>query len=441
MADPMADVLYGGQKAGAVLWDSSRRVAVFQYTPEFVRDGTELAPLKMPLREAPYQFPNLHESYSGLPGLLADSLPDTYGNTLIDDWLRGQGRSPGSFSPVERLCYIGNRGMGALEFRPALRNPKSVAEKVDVGHLVELAAKVLAQRKHLAVDLDEEGLNDLLRVGTSAGGARAKAVIAWNAETNEVRSGQAEAPPGFEHWILKFDGVSESFDGVPDPQGYGRIEFAYSRMADMAGIEMTPCRLYEEDGRAHFMTRRFDRPDGGGKRHLASLFGMSHLQYSAPGTHSHSYEAYFETIRALNLDPAHRLQAFRRMVFNVLGCNRDDHTKNFGFLLDENGQWQLAPAFDVTYAHNPAPGRWTAVQQMSVRGKRQGITRADMLAAARDCDVATLPKLKGAVDDVLTALQRWSVVAEEAGITERQVVEIERMIDRATETADGEGTL
>jgi len=425
----MADVWYGDRKAGVVVWDSARRVAVFQYMPEFVDAGVELAPLKMPFREAPYQFPNLHESYFGLPGLLADSLPDIYGNALIDDWLRAQGRSPDSFSPVERLCYIGNRGMGALEFRPALRDPRSVAEKVDVGRLVELAAKILARRKHIAVDMDVEGLNELLRVGTSAGGARAKAVIAWNPATNEIRSGQADAPSGFQHWILKFDGVSESFDGVHDPQGYGRIEFAYSRMADMAGIEMSPCRLFEEGGRAHFMTRRFDRPDGGGKRHFASLFGIAHLQYSAPGTHGHAYEDYFAAIRDLNLDPAYRVQAFRRMVLNTLACNRDDHTKNFGFLMGDDGQWELAPAFDVSYAHNPAPGRWTAAQQMSVRGKRQGITRDDMLAAARDCDVATLPRLSAAFDEVATALRQWVTFADEAGVGEKQATKIKQAID------------
>ena len=433
MPDPVADVLYDSQKMGAVLWDSSRGVGVFQYTPEFVSAGVELAPLKMPLREAPYQFPDLHESYSGLPGLLADSLPDTYGNALIDDWLRAQGRVPATFSPVERLCYIGNRGMGALEFRPALRDPKSVSEKVDVGRLVELAAKVLAHRKHLAVDLDEEGLNDILRVGTSAGGARAKAVIAWNPQTNEIRSGQAEAPTGFEHSILKFDGVSESFDGVQDPQGYGRIEFAYSGMAKLAGIEMMPCRLFEEGGRAHFMTRRFDRTADGEKRHYASLFGMAHLQYSAPGTHGHAYEDYFETIRSLDLAPEYRLEAFRRMVFNVLACNRDDHTKNFGFCFDEDRQWRLAPAFDVSYAHNPAPGRWSVAQQMSVRGKRDAITRDDMLATARECDVATLPKLKSALDAVVTALQQWHVLAEESGVVEQQADEIGGMIKRCVE--------
>jgi len=428
MATSFANVFYRREPVGVAYWDAARRAASFQYTPEFVRHGVELAPLMMPLREAPYQFANLHESFGGLPGLLADSLPDVYGNTLIDDWLRQQGRVPDNFSPVERLCYVGNRGMGALEFRPGLRPERSAAESVDVDRLVELAAKVLADRKGLSVDLDEQGLNEILRVGTSAGGARAKAVIVWNEQTNEVRSGQAGAPEGFQHWLLKFDGVSEAFDGVTDPQGYGRIEYAYSKMAAEAGITMSECRLFKEGGRAHFMTRRFDRPDQGGKVHCASLFGLAHKQYSAPGTHSHSYEEYFDVIERLNMEPKARLEAFRRMVFNVLGCNRDDHTKNVGFMLNNEGQWTLTPAFDVTYAHNPQPGKWTATQQMSIMGKRENITREDLIALGRQCSVATAPKLKSAIDQVIAALGQWPRFAAEAGVFAEQLAQIEKAI-------------
>lgn len=429
MKAAFANVLYQDAKVGVAYWDASKRVASFQYTPEFVGKGIELAPLMMPLRNAPYQFSNVHESFGGLPGLLADCLPDVYGNTLIDDWLRQQGRSPEDFSPVERLCYVGVRGMGALEFRPGLRPERSKAERVDVEHLVELAAKVLADRQGLSVDLSGEGLDEILRVGTSAGGARAKAVIVWNKKTNEVRSGQAAAPDGFQHWLLKFDGVSESFDGVADPQGYGRIEYAYSKMAAEAGIEMSACRLFEEGGRAHFMTRRFDRPDDGGKIHYASLFGMAHKQYSAPGTHSHSYEDYFDVIEKLDMNPKERLEAFRRMVFNVFGCNRDDHNKNFGFLLKASGGWELAPAFDVTYAHNPQPGKWTAAQQMSIMGKRENINREDLIAIGRQCSVATVPKLKSAINQVILALQQWPDFATQAGVRPEQIDKIQRSID------------
>ncbi len=429
MANPFADVYYQGVKAGVAYWDAGRRSGIFEYTPKFVRSGVELAPLMMPLRTGPWHFANLHESFGGLPGLLADSLPDTYGNALIDDWLRQQGRAPEDFSPVERLCYIGNRGMGALEFRPALRERNSKPERVEVERLVELASAALARREGLSTQLEsEEELNEILRVGTSAGGARAKAVIALNPTTGEVRSGQAKAPAGFEHWLMKFDGVSAAFDGVRDPQGYGRIEYAYHLMARRAGITMAECRLFEEGGRAHFMTRRFDRPDGGGKRHYASLFGLAHLAYAAPGAHGHAYEDYFGVIEKLNLAPAAKVEAFRRMVFNVLGCNRDDHTKNFGFLLNEDNQWELAPAFDVSYAHNAQPGKWTAVQQMSVAGKRAGITREDCVACGRQSAVATVPKLNAVFDEVSEAISQWETFAAAAGVSAPNTARIARAL-------------
>lgn len=432
MAASIANVFYQGAKAGVVFWDAVRRYAVFEYTPEFIRDGVELAPLKMPLRPGPFQFANLHESYFGLPGLLSDCLPDAYGNTLIDAWLRQQGRQPADFSPVERLCYMGNRGMGALEFKPGLRDKSSVSERVDIDKLVELASRALSQKDGLATELQsEENLQEILRVGTSAGGARAKAVIALNPETMEVRSGQAGILPGFEHWLMKFDGVSESFDGVRDPQGYGRIEYAYHLMAKRAGLEMSECRLFEEGGRAHFMTRRFDRPADGSKIHCASLCGIAHMQYSPPGTHSHSYEDYFETIEELDLPPRSKLEAYRRMVFNILGCNRDDHTKNFGFILGASEGWKLAPAFDVTYAFNPQPGKWTATQQMSVMGKREAITREDLLAIGRQCHVATLPKLKSAIDAVTASLEDWESYAGLASVGDEEISKIRSAL-RAT---------
>jgi len=436
MANPFADVYYEGVKAGVAYWDAARRLGIFEYTPKFVREGVELAPLMMPLREGPYQFANLHESFGGLPGLLADSLPDTYGNALINDWLRAQGRSPEDFSPVERLCYIGNRGMGALEFRPAIRERNSKPEHVEVEKLVELASAALARREGLSTRLEsEKELNEILQVGTSAGGARAKAVIALNPQTGEVRSGQAKAPAGFEHWLMKFDGVTASFDGVRDPQGYGRIEYAYHLMARRAGLTMAKCRLYEEGGRAHFMTRRFDRPGAGGKVHFASLFGIAHLAYAAPGAHSHAYEGYFDVIDRLDLGPEAKLEGFRRLVFNVLGCNRDDHAKNFGFLMTADGRWQLSPAFDISYAHNAQAGKWTATQQMSVAGKREGITRGDFIALGRQCGVATVPKLNAVIDQVAAALGEWDVRAAEAGVSADNRGKIARALEEQARTS------
>ena len=426
----LADVIYLNKKAGVVYWDENLRAAVFEYTPEFIRDGVELAPLKMPLRTGAYQFNNLHESYSGLPGMLADSLPDTYGNTLINEWLRRQHRSPVDFSPVERLCYIGDRGMGALEFRPSLSPRSTKAERVEIDKLIELASMALANKAGLSTQLcDEESLNEILRVGTSAGGARAKAVIALNPKTNEIRSGQSAIPKGFEHWLMKFDGVSSSFDGIKDPQGYGRIEYAYHLMAIKAGIDMEKCKLFEEGGRAHFMTRRFDRTAKGEKVHYASLFGMAHMPYSAPGSHSHSYEEFFEVIDKLSLATVFKHQAFRRMVFNVLACNMDDHTKNFGFLLMPNGTWILAPAFDVTYANNPQPGRWTATHQMSVTGKRTEISINDLISAGRHSLIATRPKLKSIIEGVIAAIRNWNRFADEAGMDQQTMEQIKSVID------------
>ncbi|MEM1158219.1 MAG: type II toxin-antitoxin system HipA family toxin [Verrucomicrobiota bacterium] len=419
--------LPGLPMVGVALHDRESGLTTFQYTPEFIDTKIELAPVKMPLRPSPYQFEQLHDSFDGLPGLLADSLPDTFGKVLIDNWLGSQGRSPDDFTPVERLCYIGSRGMGALEFSPSLRETAPVAEQVEISRLVELAAQALQVKAGLRSGFEsEEDLNEILRVGTSAGGARAKAVIAWNPKTGEVMSGQTTASAGFEHWLLKFDGVDASFDGVRDPQGYGRIEYAYHLMAREAGIAMSDCRLMEEGGRAHFMTRRFDRLNSGVKLHYASLFGMAHMGYCSPGTHSHSYENYFETIHRLGLTPEEKCQAFRRMVFNVMACNRDDHVKNFGFLLKEDGKWSLAPAYDMAFAHNPAPGKWTARQQMSVCGKRESITIDDLLSVGREFQVATRTRLSNMISETANALSNWRVHAEMAGVPEEQTDRISK---------------
>ncbi len=437
MAHDLANVLYRGQRIAAVYWDAPKGCASFRYDPSFIESGIELSPLKLPLANRTYQFASLDESYQGLPGLLADCLPDTFGNALIDEWLRSQGRSPIDFNPVERLCYMGKRSMGALEFEPALANGSNQSQSIEIDRLVDLASKALSIKEGLATHLDDkEGLRQILQVGTSAGGARAKAVVARNEGTGEVRSGQSDCPPGFSHWLLKFDGVDSSFDGVRDPQGYGKIEYAYHLMARKAGIDMAPCRLLKESGRAHFMTRRFDRDANGGKIHYASLFGIAHMPYRAPGTHSHSYEDFFEVIEALQLPKTDALQAFHRMVFNILALNKDDHVKNSGFLFD--GHWRLSPAFDLSYAHNSAPGKWTATQQLSVRGKRENIRVSDLIQFAKSHSLATLPKIKQMIDQVTQAIQSWTACAQEAGVDETTAMKIETALHdtarRATQT-------
>ncbi|MYC88919.1 MAG: type II toxin-antitoxin system HipA family toxin [Gemmatimonadales bacterium] len=413
-----ASVNLWGRRIGAVSWDAGRGLGVFQYDPEFLSAGIEVSPIAMPVREAPYAFPALGEAFTGLPGLLADALPDSFGHRLIDVWLAETGRRLEDFNPVDRLCYIGKRGVGALEFEPALRSGKG--SEVEIAQLVDLANRVLDERGRLAgrlgSDGDGEALEDILSVGTSAGGARAKAVLAWNPETDEFRSGQVDAEAGFEHWILKFDGVANNRDReLADPLGYGRIEYAYHLMAREAGIEMSECHLHHEDGRSHFMTRRFDRDVKGRKIHMQSLAAMRHFDYNMPG--AYAYEQAVETIRRLGLGMAVVEEQYRRAVFNVVARNQDDHVKNIAFLMDRNGTWRLSPAYDVAYAYNPQ-GLWTGRHQMSMSGKRDGFERADLLKFAETSGLR-IPAASRVVDRVLAAVGNWRRFASEAGVAER----------------------
>ncbi len=354
----IAEVQLWGRTIGAVQLDEGRDVATFQYDPHFARSGIELSPLVMPLSEAVYEFPSLpRATFHGLPGLLADSLPDTFGNALINAWLATQGRTPDQFNAVERLCYTGKRGMGALEFVPVLGPRPRTASMINVDALVRLASEVLTHRgdmlEHFHSEGKERALRNILSVGTSAGGARAKAVIAWNPTTNEVRSGQLAAGDGFEYWLLKFDGVSGNRDKeLEDPKGYGAIEYAYALMAQAAGMSMTQCRLLEERGRRHFMTRRFDREADGEKLHMQSLCALAHFDFNQAG--AYSYEQALLVIRQLGLPMEAVEEQFRRMVFNIVARNQDDHVKNIAFLMNKRGEWSLAPAFDVTYSYNPS---------------------------------------------------------------------------------------
>jgi serine/threonine-protein kinase HipA len=414
-----------GRRIGAVSQVDSGEPAVFEYEPEFSQATIEPSPLQMPVARRRYSFPGLAPaSFRGLPGMLADSLPDRFGNALIDAWLARQGRSPESFNAVERLCYIGKRGMGALEFRPALNSPSEPARDLEISTLVELAAEVLAERDDLNVSLHAddraEAIRDILAVGTSAGGARAKAVIAFNPNTHTVRSGQLEAPNGFEHWLLKFDGV-DTHRELGNTEGYGAIEYAYANMARDAGIDMAECRLLEEGGRRHFMTRRFDRV-GNTKLHMQSLAALSHFDFMQAG--AHSYEQALGVIRWLGLPMAAVEQQFRRMVFNIVARNQDDHVKNVAFLMDRGGAWVLSPAFDMTYAYNPA-GQWTSRHQMSVAGKRDDFTVEDLRACAR-----TAAMKRGSAErilaEVVEAVADWQRYAEEAEVGDEQAIAIAR---------------
>ncbi len=414
----VAEVRLWGRTIGAVRWDADAGLAHFEYDPEFRRSGIEVAPFTMRLSDRIYSFPALpRETFQGLPGLLADSLPDDFGNALIDAWLVDEGRESDALNAVERLCYTGDRGMGALEYHPAKGPSATMSERVDVEALVELASRILARRNRLegsfAPSKRHDSLQTILRVGTSAGGARAKAIIAWNPSTNEVRSGQIDAGSGFGYWLLKFDGVSGNRDKeLEDPAGYGLVEYAYYRMALAAGIDMKECRLLEEKGRSHFMTRRFDRTDTGRKIHMQSLCAMEHFDYRRPG--AHSYEQALRTIRKLGMPMDSLEEQYRRMAFNIVGRNQDDHVKNIAFLMDRSGVWTLSPAFDLTYSYNPS-GDWTSRHQMTLNGKRGDFDIEDFRACARNAAIRR-GRAEEILRQVMDAVEQWPEFAAEAGV-------------------------
>lgn len=416
----VAEVRLWGSRIGAVSLEDGADAAVFAYAPAFLDSGVQVAPIMMPLGPGVFSFPDLpRRSFHGLPGMLADALPDKYGNILIDAWLATQGRAPESFNAVERLCYTGRRGMGALEFAPMAGPRRRVSNKIDIDALVSLASEVLTHRHDLSAsfaDADKaEALRDILSVGTSAGGARAKAVIAWNPQTNAVRSGQVEAGEGFGYWLLKFDGVAGNKDKeLADPRGYGVVEHAYGRMAAAAGVDVAESRLLEEGGRRHFMTKRFDRLEGGGKLHMQSLAAIAHLDFNDPL--ANSYEQALFTMRRMGLPMAQLEEQFRRMVFNVLARNQDDHVKNIGFLMDRSGAWRLSPAFDITWSYNP-DGEWTSRHQMSINGKRDGFSFADLEACARTVSI-NRGHVGRIFDEVRAAVARWPTFADEVGVDE-----------------------
>lgn len=413
----LAEMKLWGRTIGAVSLEDGENIASFQYDPEFVNSKIELSPVTMPLSNNVYSFPELpYQSFRGLPGLLSDSLPDRFGNLLINEWLARQGRTADSFNAVERLCYTGKRGMGALEYNPILGPESSGADEIQVDALVNLASEILSHRNSLQASIsnnDDEALKEILRVGTSAGGARAKAVIAWNKETGEVRSGQISAGSGFQYWLLKFDGVRGNKDKeLEDPKGYGAIEYAYYKIAQKAGIKMSECRLLEENGRRHFMSRRFDRTDSGSKLHMQSLGAIAHFDFNTAG--AYSYEQAFQVIRQLELSMDSVEEQFRRMVFNIIARNQDDHVKNIAFLMDKSGNWRLSPAFDMTYSYNPR-GDWTADHQMSMNGKRDKFSLEDF----RECAKSALMKRGRAdiiIEEVQEATNLWPEAANEVHI-------------------------
>lgn len=424
----IAQVYLWDRFVGALNWDDILKVGQFEYAPEFVDGGLEIAPVHMPLsKDRIYSFSALSvDTFKKLPPIFADSLPDAYGYALMDAWLAQNGRDKSSFSPVERLLYQGNRGMGALEYRPAIEPATTKAEKIQLDALVELAELVLHNRETMVdriesqdPSVDDGALKRLIQVGTSAGGARAKAVIAIN-DKNEIRSGQVKAPRGFSYWLLKFDVQKEAAE-LADTQGYGRIEYAYYLMAQAAKIEMTECRLLEEGSRAHFMTKRFDRTDDGEKIHMATLCALDHADFNVPG--AYSYELALNVMRELNLSRDDAIQFFRRMVFNVIARNQDDHTKNIGFLMDMDGSWFLSPAYDVSWAYR-TDSEWVSHHQMTINAKRDDFVRDDLITVGKNIQGLTLKKINAIIDDVCGVVSRWQEFATAAGVDEKMVSEI-----------------
>ncbi len=401
---------------GAISWDPQRGIAYFEYEPSFLNNLWDLSPIKMSTNNARgriFSFPELirNNTFKGLPGLLADVLPDKYGNELINVWLNKNGRPADSMNPVELLCFIGKRGMGALEFEPVISGAFDKSTKIELSQLIDIAQAILSNKQQFTINLtneDAKALSDILKIGTSAGGARAKAVIAFNQKTGEVKSGQADVSKGFEHWLIKFDGVTDAEIGVSN--GYGRVEMAYHLMAKQAGIQMMECRLYEENGRAHFMTKRFDREKNNQKLHVQSFCALNHFDFNEVS--SFSYEQLFQTMRSLRLPYPEAEQLFRRMAFNVMARNCDDHTKNFSFIMNQAGDWRLAPAFDICHAYRPN-SIWVSQHAMSVNGKRNNISKDDLLIVAKNMNI----KKAGAIlNQINSTVKSWKDFATETKV-------------------------
>ena len=412
----VAQVRMFGMEVGSVSWSRRYDVARFEYTADFVKSGIQPSPILMPAREGRiYSFGDLNrETFKGLPGMLADSLPDTYGRALFDKWLALTGRTSGN--AIESLCFMGKRCMGALEFEPAIEGSWTSAERVELDSLVSVAREALAEKDSFQTNLTADrkaAIAELLRLGTSAGGQRAKAIIAYNKLTGDVRSGQVDAPEGFDYYLIKLDGVSAT-TGFRETENYGRLEYSFAQLVRACGIEMSECLLIEENGRAHFLTKRFDRVDGE-KVHMQTLCGMAHYDYRL--LRGYSYEQTFNVMRGLRLSYQEAREMFRRVVFNVVVRNQDDHTKNISFLMDRRGKWYLSPAYDMGYAYNPN-GAWTSTHQMSVNGKFDNITRADLLELAARNNIRDASQI---IEEIVDVCADWNRIARECDVPQTMI--------------------
>ena len=423
-----AEIYLWGTRVGIIHQELDKPYASFEYDEDFLKSGIELSPVKMPLSNVIYEFPFLAgEPFFGLPGLVADSLPDDFGNKVIEQWLASQGKSINDFTAIDRLCYMGKRGMGALEYIPATSEIKDIDENINVSKMVQFASDVLNQREAITLNADEKlTYSQLVQVGSSAGGARAKALIAWNETTNEIRSGQLNLGKNFDYWLMKFDNVSKNGDhGLEDIPKYTLIEYAYYKMALDAGIEMTECRIYSNHGEHHFMTKRFDRVQGK-KIHMQSLGALAHISYKEPGLCS--YEMAAQYMKEIGLSVQEVEQFFRRMVFNCLAVNQDDHVKNVSFLMNRNGAWSLSPAYDITFSYNPT-NKWLRAHQMSINQKNSSVELQDLVETALKMGIK-----KGKAMNIIAQITRvvadFQKYAMEAGIREKTYCDIQRVLEQ-----------
>lgn len=425
-----AEVFLWGTRIGIIHQDPGIPYATFEYDGAFVNSGIELSPIRMPLGRNIYEFPSLTgEPFYGMPGLVADSLPDRFGNAVIERWLSNQGKALSDFTAIDRLCYTGKRGMGALEYVPATMDVGDIDDDINVSEMVRFASDILSNRESVILNAEDNlTYSQLVQVGSSAGGARAKALIAWNEDTNEIRSGQIGLGPGYDYWLIKFDHVSKNGDhGLEDKPEYTLIEYAYYLMATSAGIVMNPCRLYESEGDHHFMTKRFDRQNGN-KMHMQSLGALTHISFQEPG--ACGYELASAYMKELGIYHKEIEQFYRRMVFNCLAVNQDDHVKNVSFIMDKKGKWQLSPAYDITFSYNPA-NRWLRAHQMTINGKQTEIGLSDLIEAGNRMEIKER-RCKDIINEVRSVVGRFSSFAEQVGIKEKTANYINSIIDANT---------
>lgn len=423
-----AEIYLWGTRIGIIHQDLDRPYASFEYDRDFRQSGIQVSPIMMPLSDIVYEFPSLSgEPFFGMPGLVADSLPDTFGNKVIEQWLVKQGRSIKEFSAIDRLCYTGKRGMGALEYVPASSEIGDINENINVSDMVKFASDILTQRNSVTLNAQEAlTYSQLVQVGSSAGGARAKALIAWNEKTNEIKSGQLNLDKDYDYWLMKFDNVSNNGDhGLEDVPEYTLIEFAYYKMALEAGVQMNECRLYSNNGENHFMTKRFDRV-AGKKIHMQSLGAIAHITYKEPRICSYEMAAAY--MREMKLPMIDIEQFYRRMVFNCIAVNQDDHVKNISFLMNRRGEWRLSPAYDVTYSYD-VTNKWLSAHQMTINGKKSNITLNDLLEAGKKMGLRK-KKCLDIISKVSFVVSNFEKYAANAQIREKTYVSINKILDR-----------